>query len=97
MEFHDARPTADHSAASPGSAAAAYGREVARRRRVSLAVLACVAVLVCVAGWFGEVEPATLANHLSALTSYFSRIMPPLSIANFAGDVAEWYWIFSGG
>ncbi len=75
---------------------AAYGGEVARRRRRSLAVLALVAVLVCVAGWFGEVEPATLANHLSALTSYFSRILPSLSLANFVGDVAEWYWNLFG-
>jgi phosphonate transport system permease protein len=75
---------------------AAYGREVARRRGRFLAVLAVFAVLVCLAGWFGEVEPATLATHLSALTSYFARIMPPLSVANFADDVAEWYWNFSG-
>ena len=59
-------------------------------------MLAVFAVLVCVAGWVGEVEPATLANHLSSLTSYFSRIMPPLSVANFAGDIAGWYWVFFG-
>jgi phosphonate transport system permease protein len=75
---------------------AAYGQEVARRRGRSLAVLAVFAALVCVASWFGEVAPATLADHLSALTSYFSRILPPLSVANFAGDVAEWYWNLSG-
>src|SRR4051794_12942106 len=73
---------------------AAYGSEVARRWRRSLAVLAVLAVLVWVAGWFGEVEPATLVHHLPALTTYFSRILPPLSIANFAGDIAEWYWNF---
>jgi phosphonate transport system permease protein len=75
---------------------AAYGKKVARRRGRFLAALAVFSALVYLAGWFGEVQPATLANHLSALTSYFSRIMPPLSVANFAGDVAEWYWNLFG-
>lgn len=73
-----------------------YAVEVARRRRRWLAVLAVFAALIWLAGWFGEVEPATLAHHLSALTSYFSRILPPLTLGNFAGDVADWYWNFFG-
>ena len=36
---------------------AAYSREVARRRRRFLAVLAVFAAVVCAAGWFGEVAP----------------------------------------
>jgi phosphonate transport system permease protein len=74
----------------------AYWKEAARRRRRYLILLAVFSALVYLAGRFGEVEPATLADHLSALTSYFSRIAPPLSIGNFAGDVAEWYWNLLG-
>ena len=39
---------------------------------------------------------AALSRHLSALASYFSRILPPLTLRNFADDVAEWYWNFFG-
>ena len=53
------------------------------------AVLAILAVLAVVAGHFGEVDLGNLLNHLSGLTSYFGRILPKLSYANFASDVAE--------
>ena len=75
---------------------ARYGREIGRRRRRSLAVLAILALLILVAGRFAEVDPIKLADHLSGLTSYFSRILPPLRPATFAADVTEWYWNFSG-
>jgi phosphonate transport system permease protein len=72
---------------------AGYGHKVARRRRQSFAVLAVLAV---VAGHYGEVDLRNLLDHLSGLTSYFGRILPKLSYANFAGDVADWYWNFVG-
>jgi phosphonate transport system permease protein len=75
---------------------AGYGRQVARRRRQSLGVLAMLAVLAVVAGRYGEVDLGNLLNHLSGLTSYFGRILPKLSYANFAGDLANWYWNFLG-
>jgi phosphonate transport system permease protein len=75
---------------------AGYGRQVARRRRRSFAVLAILAFLAVVAGHYGEVDLGNLLNHLSGLTSYFGRILPKLSYANFAGDVADWYWNFVG-
>jgi phosphonate transport system permease protein len=75
---------------------AGYGRDVAQRRRRSLAVLATLAALVYLAGWFGEVDVVTLARHLSALTSYYSRIVPPLTFANLPDDIAGWYWNIGG-
>jgi phosphonate transport system permease protein len=61
-----------------------------------LATLACAVVLVAFAGRWGEVEPSKLFQHLSGLTSYFGRIMPILRADHLTGDVAEWYWNFSG-
>lgn len=76
--------------------AARYTHELGRRRRRSLAVLATSALLAVVAGRFAEVDPIKLAEHLSGLTSYFSRILPPLHPATFTTDVAEWYWNIAG-
>jgi phosphonate transport system permease protein len=74
----------------------AYQREIGRRRRRWLAVAAATAVLVLLAGRYAEVEPGKLWAHLSGLTSYFGRILPPLSLGNLPGDVGDWYWNFFG-
>jgi phosphonate transport system permease protein len=73
-----------------------YQREVGRRRRQSLLVLAVLAVLIVVAGRFGEVDLKNLINNISNFTSYFSRILPKLSVAHFGADVADWYWNLTG-
>jgi phosphonate transport system permease protein len=73
-----------------------YQRVVARRRFQSLAVLAVLAALVAIAGRFGEVNLVNLFDNISNFTSYFSRIMPKLSIAHFGADVADWYWNLTG-
>jgi phosphonate transport system permease protein len=75
---------------------ASYAQAVARRRWRFLLIVAALALLALVAGRFGEVDPAYLVAHLPAFTSYFSRIMPPLTTAHFVSDVAEWYWNLSG-
>ena len=75
---------------------ASYARAVARRRRQFYLVLAALAVLAAVAGHYGEVDPAYLIRHISAFTSYFGRILPTLTLANFPADVADWYWNLSG-
>lgn len=71
---------------------AGYGREVARRRRQSLAGFAALAVLAVVAARYGEVDLHNLLHHLSGLTSYFGRILPKLRAEHLGGDIAEWYW-----
>jgi len=73
-----------------------YQREVARRRRQSLLVLAVLAVLIVVAGRFGEVDLKNLIDNISNFTSYFGRILPKLSVAHFGADVADWYWNLTG-
>jgi phosphonate transport system permease protein len=75
---------------------AGYERAVSRRRRLSFAVLGVMAILVVAAGRYGEVDVANLFHHLSGLTSYFGRIMPKLSAAHLTGDIAGWYWNFTG-
>jgi phosphonate transport system permease protein len=73
-----------------------YQREVVRRRRQSLLVLAMLAVLIVLAGHFGEVNLANLVDNISNFTSYFSRILPKLTVAHFGADVADWYWNITG-
>ena len=75
---------------------ATYTRAVARRRRQFYLVLAALAVLAAVAGRYGEVDLAYLLRHITSFTSYFGRILPKLTYANFAADVADWYWNLSG-
>jgi phosphonate transport system permease protein len=73
-----------------------YQREVARRRRQSLLVLAILAILVAIAGHLGEVDLNNLIQNISNFTSYFSRIIPKITFANFAADIADWYWNIAG-
>jgi phosphonate transport system permease protein len=73
-----------------------YQREVGRRRRQSLLVLAILVILIAIAGRFGEVDLNYLFQHISNFTSYFGRIVPKLGIAHFDADVADWYWNFTG-
>jgi phosphonate transport system permease protein len=75
---------------------ATYTRAVARRRRQFYIVLAALTVLAAVAGRYGEVDLAYLFRHIPAFTSYFQRILPKLTYAHFAADVADWYWNLSG-
>ena len=75
---------------------AGYQREVARRRRQSLLVLAIVAVLIVIAGKVGEVDPNNLVQNISNFTSYFSRILPRIGVTTFGADVADWYWNITG-
>ena len=73
-----------------------YQREVGRRRRQSLLVLAILAILIVIAGHVGEVDLDNLAHHISNFTSYFGRIIPKLTFAHFGADVADWYWNIAG-
>ena len=73
-----------------------YQREVGRRRRQSLLVLAILAILIAIAGRFGEVDLNNLFRNISNFTSYFGRIIPKLTFAHFGADVADWYWNIAG-
>jgi phosphonate transport system permease protein len=73
-----------------------YQREVGRRRRQSLLVLAILAILMVMAGRFGEVDLDNLVRNISNFTSYFGRIIPKLTFAHFGADVADWYWNITG-
>jgi phosphonate transport system permease protein len=73
-----------------------YQREVGRRRRQSLLVLSILVILIAIAGHFGEVDLDNLVRNISNFTSYFGRIVPKLTIVNFAADVADWYWNIGG-
>lgn len=73
-----------------------YQREVARRRRQYLLVLAIVAVLILIAGKVGEVDPLNLVDNISNFTSYFGRILPKIRAATLGADVADWYWNITG-
>jgi phosphonate transport system permease protein len=73
-----------------------YQREVGRRRRQSLLVLAILAILIAIAGRVGEFDLGNLVRNISNFTSYFGRIIPKLTIANFGADVADWYWNIAG-
>ena len=75
-----------------GQSLANYSRDVARRRRQSVAVIAVLAMLAVTAGRYGEVDVGNLLHHLSGLTSYFGRIVPKLRADHLTGDVADWYW-----
>jgi phosphonate transport system permease protein len=75
---------------------AQYQREIARRRRRSLLVLATLAILIVIAGRLGEVDLDNLVRNISGFTSYFTRITPKLSLAHFSADVADWYWNITG-
>jgi len=73
-----------------------YQREVGRRRRQSLLVLAILAILIAIAGRVGEVDLNNLVQNISNFTSYFGRIIPNLTFAHFGADVADWYWNLTG-
>ena len=73
-----------------------YQREVGRRRRQSLLVLAILAILIAIAARVGEVDLENLFRHISNFTSYFGRIIPKLTFANFGADAADWYWNLAG-
>lgn len=69
-----------------------YQRHVARRRRQSLLVVVILAILMAMAARVGEVDLSNLFDNISNFTSYFSRIIPKLSVSRFSADVADWYW-----
>lgn len=74
--------------------AAAYREAVAAKRLRTFLVFGAIALGAAAAAVPGEVDLAKLWNGLPRFASYFYDILPKLTLANFFGDVAEWFWGF---
>ncbi|MFC7051177.1 phosphonate ABC transporter, permease protein PhnE [Hansschlegelia quercus] len=72
----------------------AYDGAVRVRRLQTFAILAAVVCLALLSAYVAEVEPSTFSKNLYRFTNYLYRILPSLTVANLAGDVADWYWRF---
>lgn len=73
-----------------------YRREVGKRRLYGIALLLALVVVAIAASVVADVRPGTLVENLFRFTSYLGRILPDLTIANFWGDLADWYWNLGG-
>ncbi|KAB2671847.1 phosphonate ABC transporter, permease protein PhnE [Ochrobactrum sp. LMG 5442] len=73
-----------------------YRREVGKRRLYGIALLLALVLVAIAASVVADVRPGTLVENLFRFTSYLGRILPDLTIANFWGDLAAWYWNFGG-
>ncbi len=73
-----------------------YRREVGKRRLYGIALLFALVVIAIAASVVADVRPGTLVENLFRFTSYLGRILPELTIANFWGDLAAWYWNIGG-
>ncbi len=73
-----------------------YRREVGKRRLYGIALLLALVLVAIAASVVADVRPGTLVENLFRFTSYLGRILPDLTIANFWGDLAAWYWNLGG-
>lgn len=80
---------------APERAAAIRGayEDVQRAKRTrTLTGLAILIVACLIASWMAEVNPVKFAEGVPRFFSYFSNLVPKLSLATFGADMAEWYW-----
>jgi phosphonate transport system permease protein len=71
-----------------------YRDAVAAKRRKACLGFVVVAVLYALAARAADVRPGAFFAHIDNFTSYIVRILPHLTLSNFAGDMASWYWNF---
>ncbi len=64
----------------------------ARKRWITAAYGAVFAVALVAAAWVGEFNLAKLAQGLPRIHEYIAKTLPTLTIANFWGDMAEWFY-----
>jgi len=87
-------PTA--AVSKPRGPAARFESEYAvyRRRRKINAFLFGAAFALCVvaAGITAKFDLLTLVHGLPRTTDFLVKLVPPIALATFAHDVAEWYW-----
>ena len=55
-----------------------------------------MSILIAIAGHSARSISTSSVRNISNFTSYFGRILPKLTIANFGADVADWYWNIAG-
>jgi len=64
----------------------------ARKRWITAGYGAVFAVALVAAAWVGEFNLAKLAQGLPRIHEYIAKTLPTLTIANFRGDMAEWFY-----
>lgn len=84
------------TAPRPRGAAARFEAEYAsyrRKKRIYASVFGA-GFLVCLvaAGITAKFDIATLLGGLPRTTDFLRQLIPPITMANFAKDVGEWYW-----
>ncbi len=82
--------------AAPRGSAARFESEYAayRRQKRVYAVLFGAAFVVCLvaAGITAKFDVLTLIQGLPRTTEFLVKLIPPIGLATFTHDVAEWYW-----
>ena len=82
--------------ALPRGAAARFQIEYAayrRKKRIYAALFGAVFVAcVILAGITAKFDVVTLINGLPRTTEFLGKLIPPIALATFSHDVAEWYW-----
>jgi phosphonate transport system permease protein len=84
------------AAAPPRGAAARFETEFAAYRRAKriYATLFGIAFILCLAaaGITAKFDVVTLFHGLPRTTEFLVKLVPPIALATFSRDVAEWYW-----
>src|SRR6267154_1335715 len=73
-------------------ALAAYSAAVAAKRLRTALGFAVLFVAIGAAGISGEVSPTKFAANIHRFPNYILSLVPTLTWANLAGDLAEWFW-----
>lgn len=89
-------PAAPHVRLTIEQLSAAYGAEVARKRKRFLFSAAAVALAVLAASWLAEIDLALFFTNIHKFTNYISRIFfldsGPLAGQLVIFDIRGWFW-----
>lgn len=82
------------SIAAPGVTAFenAWRQLQARRRWTTLAYGTLLLAALLASAWVGEFSPIKIAEGLPRVHEYVLKILPTLTLANFWGDLQEWFY-----
>jgi phosphonate transport system permease protein len=70
----------------------AYQSLQARRRWTTLAYGSLLLAALLASAWVGEFSPGKIAAGLPRVHEYIVKILPTLTLANFWGDLQEWFY-----